>query len=61
MICHSARRQQAVTPWDYGHVQPPLKAYFESNEGKEMVANKPTDARALVPGCGRVRLSDVFP
>lgn len=44
-------RQQNVTPWDRGHVQPPLRDLLLSNQ-----INWPRNGKALVPGCGRVWL-----
>lgn len=38
----------AVTPWDAGDIQPPLKDLLESRE-----INFATSGKALVPGCGR--------
>ncbi|KAG9041845.1 hypothetical protein FS837_011678 [Tulasnella sp. UAMH 9824] len=45
--------QEGITPWDQGKIQPPLRDYVESNDGKALLGKKSDDARALVPGCGK--------
>ena len=42
-------RQEKVTPWDKGELQPPLRDLLLTDE-----VNWPHEGRALVPGCGRV-------
>jgi len=39
------RYESGSTPWDIGHVSPPLKAYFDSLDNREM--------SILIPGAGR--------
>lgn len=46
-----ACRTKGVTPWDYGDIQPPLKEAIEKS-GIDFAKS----GRALVPGCGAVRL-----
>lgn len=43
-------RQEKITPWDTGDLQPPLRDLLLTDE-----ADWPREGRALVPGCGRVR------
>jgi len=42
-------RQEDITPWDAGGVQPPLRDLLLSDK-----LDWPRRGRALVPGCGRV-------
>ncbi|KAG8917177.1 hypothetical protein FRC01_002622 [Tulasnella sp. 417] len=44
--------QEGATPWDSGEIQPPLRDFIESNDGKALLGKKSENARALVPGCG---------
>ena len=39
------RYQENQTGWDLGQVSPPLQAYFDQLENKNL--------RILIPGCGR--------
>lgn len=57
-------RQKGVTPWDLGdgEPQPALKEFMESTTGQQVAADLNAGEgdehpRALVPGCGRVRLN----
>jgi hypothetical protein len=49
-IANVYTREEKVTPWDIGIVQPPLRDFIQSGE-----FDLPRKGRALVPGCGRVR------
>ncbi|KAG8917178.1 hypothetical protein FRC01_002623 [Tulasnella sp. 417] len=51
-LASAALRQERVTPWDNGEIQPPLRDFIESNDGKALLSKKSENARALVPGCG---------
>ena len=41
----SDRYKNGQTGWDLGHISPPLKAYFDQLENKNL--------KILIPGCGR--------
>lgn len=49
--------QEGTTPWDAGEIQPPLKEFFQSAAGQELLGTTSESEggalKALVPGCGR--------
>jgi len=45
--------QEGATPWDSGHIQPPLREYMESDDGRCFRSTLSAGSRALVPGCGK--------
>lgn len=54
-VNNKPQRKKKVTPWETGDIQPALREVIESG-----LVDFPRQGRALIPGCGSVRLSVNF-